>query len=103
MKKSKQHVSSTLMRRDWVWNEKTATGNLKIAWSRDYVKWRKSADLGEAASNEVLRRYILIAEKDVGHVNDLNSKLLKMAALRGRSPTSTQHHSSKGPPGSPPR
>lgn len=81
MKRSKQHVSSALMRHGWVWNEKTPTGNLKATWSRDYVKWAKSADLGEAASNEALRRYILIAEEDIERVGDLNSELLKMAAL----------------------
>ena len=37
--------------------------------------------LGEAASNEALRRYILIAEEDIGRVGDLNSELAKMAAL----------------------
>lgn len=27
------------MRYGWVWNEKTATGNFKATWTRDYVKW----------------------------------------------------------------
>lgn len=81
MKRSKQHVSSTLMRHGWVWNERTAAGNLRATWSRDYIKWAKSADFGEAASNEALRRYILIAEEDIGRVSDLNSELAKMAAL----------------------
>ena len=81
MKRSKQRVSSLLLRHGWVWNEKTATGNLKATWTRDYVKWAKSANLGEEASNEALRRYILTAEEDVERVNEMNSELLKMAAL----------------------
>ena len=80
MKASKQHVASMLLRHGWVWNERTATGNLKATWTRGYVKWAKSADLGEPASNEALRRYILMAEEDIGRVNDMNGELLKLAA-----------------------
>ena len=81
MKRSKQHVSSTLLRHGYAWNEKTPTGNLRATWSRDYVRWAKSADLGEPAANEALRRYIIIAEEDIERVNELNGELLKMAAL----------------------
>ena len=81
MKTSKQHVSSMLLRHGWVWNEKTAAGNLKATWTRGYVKWAKSADLGEPASNEALRRYILAAEESVERVNSMNAELAKLAAL----------------------
>ena len=81
MKSSKQHVSSMLLRHGWVWNERTATGNLKATWTRGYVKWAKSADLGEPASNEALRRYILIAEEDIGRVDEARAELRKLASL----------------------
>ena len=81
MKSSKQRVSSMLLRHGWTWNEKTAAGNLKPTWTHGYVKWARSADLGEPAANEALRRYILIAEEDIGRVEELNSELLKLAAL----------------------
>jgi transposase len=81
MKSSKQHVSSMLLRHGWAWNERTATGNLKATWTRGYVKWAKSADLGEPASNEALRRYILIAEEDIGRVDEARAELRKLASL----------------------
>lgn len=81
MKSSKQHVSSMLLRHGYVWNERTAAGNLKATWTRGYVKWAKSADMGEPAANEALRRCILIAEEDIGRVGELKAELRKLAAL----------------------
>lgn len=81
MKSSKQHVASALMRHGRVWNERTATGNLKRTWGRDYVRWAKSADLGEPAANEALRRYILIAEEDIGRVAELTGELMRASEL----------------------
>ena len=81
MRSSKQHVSAMLLRHGWVWNERTAAGNLRATWTRGYVKWAKSADLGEPAANEALRRCILIAEEDAGRVDELKAELRKLAAL----------------------
>lgn len=81
MKSSKQHVSSMLLRHGYAWNERTKSGNLRATWSMDYVRWAKSADLGQPASNGALARYIAIAEEDIERVRLINAELLDAAAL----------------------
>lgn len=46
LKSSKNQVSSILLRHGYVRNRKTARGNLKSTWTREYVSRAKSADPG---------------------------------------------------------
>jgi transposase len=53
-KRSKQQTAALLLRHGFVWNEKTATGNRKKTWGREYRAWVDRIDLGEVCANEAL-------------------------------------------------
>ena len=64
-RRSKQLVSSMLTRYGYVWNERTASGNLCDTWTGRYVAWARKADLDEPVAQETLRTYLDNALEDI--------------------------------------
>lgn len=58
LKKVKTQCSALLLRHGYVWNKHTATGNLKACWSREYIVWASSIDLGQPQANRTLELYL---------------------------------------------
>lgn len=81
LKSAKNQASSILLRHGYVWNEKTARGNLKSTWTREYVSWAKSADLGGGHAKEALDFCIQTVEENHEWVRVLDRKLASMSEL----------------------
>lgn len=64
-RRSRQLVSSMLTRYGYVWNERTASGNLRGTWTERYVAWVRRAELGEPVAQETLRTYLDNALGDI--------------------------------------
>ena len=58
MKRLKMQFSAMLLRHGHVWNERTAAGNLKGTWTRDYIAWASSIELGQPAADRALKVYL---------------------------------------------
>lgn len=81
VKSAKLQASAILLRHGHVWNEKTGRGTLRNAWTQDYVKWAKSADLGDPLANEALACYLRAVEEGKERVKDIEERLDELAEL----------------------
>lgn len=81
LKSSKNQVSGILLRHGHVWNEKTAHGNLKKTWTREYASWVKSIDMGRGHARDALDFYVQAAEENHERVRALDRKLVAMSEL----------------------
>ncbi|WP_165044965.1 IS110 family transposase [Adlercreutzia sp. ZJ138] len=75
VKVAKLQTSAILLRHGYVWNEKTPDGTLKNSWTKNFVAWIKSADLGDACANEALAFSLRAVEEGAERVKDLEAKL----------------------------
>ena len=81
VKAAKQQVASLLLRHGLTWNEKTPHGTPRRTWTGDYVKWAKSADLGDPTSNEALA-YCMRAVEERGQIlGDMEERLSELSEL----------------------
>lgn len=64
-RRSRQLVSSMLTRYGYVWNERTASGNLCETWTGRYVAWVRKVELAEPVARETLRTYLDNALEDL--------------------------------------
>lgn len=58
LKSLKMQASAILLRHGWVWDERTASGSLKKTWTRGWVAWAASAELGDPAADAALALYV---------------------------------------------
>lgn len=71
LESSKNKASSILLRHGYVWSWKTARGDLKSTWTRGYVSWEKSADLGGGHAKEALDFCVQTVEENRERVRAL--------------------------------
>lgn len=57
-KRLKMQTSAMLLRHGHVWNERTAKGNLRATWTREYLRWARSVELPEEAERQTLKFYL---------------------------------------------
>ena len=70
-KRARQRLRMFLMRHGHVWNERTATGRLKKAWTRDFERWLDSISFDEPAAERAfaaLRRQERSAAEEVAQL-----------------------------------
>lgn len=78
-KRLKMQFSGMLLRHGVVWNERTASGTLRVTWSRDYVKWARSIRLPEDAENRALRFYLRGVLDGMDRCSELRRGCLEVA------------------------
>jgi transposase len=78
-KRAKQQLSSFLMRRDHVWDEKTPTGRIKTTWGGEHLAWLKRIKFDDVVSQEVLKDYRRAIDECVERTKDINSSIEKYA------------------------
>ena len=78
-RRAKQQLSSMLLRHGYVWNERTRTGRLKGAWTRDHLAWIRSIELPEKVGNETLSRYLEYVVDDMERVKVIKSSCVELA------------------------
>lgn len=54
--RERRQVSSFLLTRGHVWNERTASGNLRHTWTADYRKWLGAISFGEPAAEATFQQ-----------------------------------------------
>lgn len=57
LKRLKQQLSALLLRNGYVWNERTARGNLKTTWTEEYKRWLNKVVLPSNGAAEALKHY----------------------------------------------
>ena len=78
-RRSRQLVSSMLTRYGYVWNERTASGNLCATWTTCYVAWVKRAELVEPVAQETLRTYLDNALEDLERLKNIEKRCMAEA------------------------
>ncbi|WP_283170019.1 IS110 family transposase [Curtanaerobium respiraculi] len=63
VRSAKQRGCMLLVKHGFVWNERTASGNLKKTWTPSWKKWARSCDLGDPLSNVALGQEIQLVER----------------------------------------
>jgi transposase len=86
LRRSKQQLSSLLLRHGWVWNEKTASGNLKATWGADHKRWLDNIELDSEFSNETLSFYRNCVEEDKERLERLMKRVRLYAELKRFKP-----------------
>jgi transposase len=77
LRRSKQQLLALLLRYGWVYNEKTASGRLKRAWTKSFWEWLDKISLSSPAANEALAIYRL----EVEGLKDRSERILKIITL----------------------
>ena len=72
LKRAKQQSSALLLRYGYVWNEKTATGNIKKMWGVDFLDWINKISLGEKSADEALAFYVRAVRESTAQLKDIN-------------------------------
>lgn len=70
-KRSKQQTLAFLLRHGYVWNEKTANGNVKSAWTVEFWKWLDKISLGDTSSDYALRSYKRAITENTSQLKDI--------------------------------
>ena len=75
----KLQTSAMLLRHGFIWNERTPAGNLRVAWTRQYIAWAKSVELPEEAERSTLKFYIESTLTNLERCNEIRKKVLELA------------------------
>lgn len=75
----KMQTSAMLLRHGFVWNERTPAGNLRAAWTRQYIAWARSVELPEGAERSALKFYIESTLTNMERCNEMRKKVLEQA------------------------
>ena len=70
-RQARQRLRMFLLRHGHVWDERTKTGNLKKAWTRDFTKWLDSISFGQPSAEKAyaaLRRQERAAAEEVAEL-----------------------------------
>lgn len=77
---ARQRVSSLLLKLGFSWDERSASGRLRPAWTRDHARWMDSLPL-ETADRALLERLRAVADQRARDAAGLRGEVLKMASL----------------------
>lgn len=78
-RRAKQQLQAMLLRHGYVWDERTASGRLRQTWTRDYIRWISSIELGEQASQRTLRLYLEAVLEGAGRVRETRRACTELA------------------------
>lgn len=82
--RERRQVSSFLLTRGHVWNERTASGNLRRTWTADYRKWLGAISFGEPAAEATFQQLKTA-------VSDAEARLRKAEELMQPEPSRRWH------------
>lgn len=78
-RRSKQRLSSFLLRHGHVWDERTRSGALRATWTRAYVEWARRAALADPTEERVRDAYLAHALEDVERCKRLRRDVSELA------------------------
>lgn len=78
-KRLKMQFSAMLLRHGHVWNERTPRGNLRLTWTREYVRWARAIRLPEEAENQTLKFYLKGVLDGLDRCNELRRACLELS------------------------
>lgn len=73
-RRARQELSSFLLRHGYVWNERTASGNIRLTTGHAYKKWLDTISFAEPAAEATfafLRRHAKSAKEELDHMDAL--------------------------------
>lgn len=85
-KRAKQRLLMFLQRHGHVWNEKTKTGNLKKAWTRDFERWLDSIRFAEPSAERALAAYRRQVKDACQEVKELKRCIRELAGRPEHKP-----------------
>lgn len=85
-KRLKMQLSAFLLRHGHVWNERTASGNLRATWTKPYVAWVKSVRLPEEADDQTLKFYLKGTLGALDRCDELRRACLELGEREGFKP-----------------
>ena len=78
-KRLKMQISAMLLRHGFVWNERTPKGNLRLTWTKEYIKWARSVRLPADAENQTLKFYLKGVLDGLDRCNEIRRKCLELS------------------------
>ena len=78
-KRLKMQFSAMLLRHGFVWNERTPKGNLRLTWTKEYIKWARSIRLPADAENQTLKFYLKGVLDGLDRCNEIRRKCLELS------------------------
>ena len=81
-KRLKMQFSAMLPRHGFVWNERTPKGNLRLTWTKEYIKWARSIRLPAEAENQTLKFYLRGVLDGLDRCGELKRTCLELAQRR---------------------
>jgi transposase len=70
-KRAKQQTSALLLRHGYVWNKKTASGNLKSTWTVEHLAWIRRTNLKAPLAQETLSCYLRMVKGCIERADEL--------------------------------
>jgi len=78
-KRLKMQFSAMLLRHGFVWNERTPKGNLRLTWTKEYIKWARSIRLPADAESQTLKFYLKGVLDGLDRCNEIRRKCLELS------------------------
>jgi transposase len=78
-KRAKLQMSSFLLRRGHVWNERTKSGNLKKTWSVPYINWARHISFKAPSDTVTHERYLRFALENISRMREMEKLCLDLA------------------------
>ncbi len=85
-KRAKQKLESFLLLHGFVWNEKTAKGNLKNTFTRAWWRWVGGVTFEEESANESLAHYVRRAKEAEAEVKMMKGQVERAARSERNAP-----------------
>ena len=85
-KRAKQKLTSFLLCRGHVWNERTAKGNLKKTFTREWWKWLATISFEEDAANSALAHYVRQVKNAEAEVKEVKALVVQAASGEHSAP-----------------
>ena len=78
-KRLKMQFSAMLLRHGSVWNERTPKGNLRLTWTREYVRWARSISLPVESENQTPEFYLKGVLSGLDRCNEIRRECLELS------------------------
>ena len=78
-KRLKTRFSAMLLRHGFAWSERTHRGNLRLTWTKEYIKWARSVRLPADAESQTLKFYLKGVLDGLDRCNEIRRKCLGLS------------------------
>lgn len=85
-KRLKMRFSAMLLRHGFVWSERTPKGNLRLTWTREYIRWARSIRLPMEAENQTLKFCLKGVLDGLDRCNEIKRERLELSEIERFKP-----------------